>query len=159
MARMAWQAARLATALLAAAVLGFAGSAAAQEFDGGYIGFYGATTEGDSLEGGAFGGYRFQVTDSAYLGAEVDILLPSGATDYLAAGLGSLSYEILPDTLIYGHAGFAFDSADSEFWVAGAGIDYAVTDGVSLRLGGDRYDDLNGPASEWVAKAGVALSF
>ena len=93
----AWTSRGLAAALVAVGI-GLPAAAPAQEFNGGYIGFYGATIEGDSVEGGAFGGYRFEVTEGAYLGAEVDILFPSGPTDYLAAGLGSLGYEILPES-------------------------------------------------------------
>jgi len=145
--------------VFAAIGLGLAGAATAQDFEGAYLGLYGATTAGDSVEAGTFAGYRFQLSESTYLGAEADILIPSGETDFLAAGLGSFAYEVLPDTLVYGRAGLAVDGADSTFWVAGAGVDHALSDGVSLRLGGDRYDDLSGPANDWVAKAGVALSF
>lgn len=159
MARKTWIDVAAGLALLAASGLGSPGCAQAQTFEGAYLGVYGASIEANSLEAGGFGGYRFQFGEDLYVGAEADLLFPSGATDYLAAGLGSLGYEVLPDTLVYGHAGFAFDSADNEFWVAGAGVDHALSDGVSLRIGGDRYDDLSGPAIEWVAKAGVALRF
>lgn len=151
--------ARLGITLAAGIGLGVAAPALSQGFEGGYLGLYGATIGGSSIDAGAYGGYRFQVMDNTYLGAEADILVPSGATDYVAAGLGSLGYEVMPDTLVYGHTGLALDSAGSGFWVAGAGVDFGVTDSLNLRIGGDRYEDLGGPAGDWVAKAGVALSF
>lgn len=144
--------------------LALAGGARAQDLDGAYLGLYGAAlggVRGDSgaFAGGAFGGYRFEITQGTYLGAEADLLVSPGSGDARASGLGTLGVEVLPDALVYGHAGLAVDFDDREFWVAGAGVDFGLSDGVSLRLGGDRYEEFGGPATDWVGKAGVALSF
>lgn len=164
MARRIWPTARVASALAAALSLATVGAAGAQDLDGGYVGIYGAGVTGtglldDGMAAGAYGGYRFEVTGNTYLGAEADILVPSGTSDAVAAGFGTLGYEFLPDTLVYGRAGLAVDTASNGFWVAGAGLDVGVGNGISLRFGGDRYDGLNGATEDWVAKAGIALSF
>jgi opacity protein-like surface antigen len=147
------------TLLLTAALALLAPAAYAADWDGPYVGAYGASVNGNTYALGIQGGYMFDLGSSAYVGAEVDVLFPNNGVDYVAAGTARLGYEVMPDTLIYGQAGLARASNGINWWLVGAGAQYAFTNELSLRVGVDRYERLNGGNSNWVAKAGLAYSF
>ncbi|GKY87518.1 outer membrane protein [Sinisalibacter aestuarii] len=147
------------TLLLSAALALAAPAVIAADWEGPYVGAYGATVNGNSFAFGGQAGYMYDLGNGAFVGGEIDVLFPNTGVDYVAAGTLRFAYEVMPDALIYGQGGVARASNSTNWWLVGAGAQYAFTDELSLRAGVDRYETFGGGTSNWVAKAGLVYGF
>ena len=147
--------------VLLAAVLGLAApaTALAGDWEGAYVGAYGAYTDGADFGVGALAGYNFGVGSGVYLGPEFDLLYIPSSGVWVGSASARLGYALTPDLLVYGALGVARNSGAVNAWLAGGGFEYMATDSVSLRLGVERYQVFGGGAVDWVGKAGVVWHF
>lgn len=144
--------------LLSAAVV-FAGSAAlAGDWEGPYVGAYGALIDGSNWGAGVQAGYNYDLGGGAYAGLEADGLYDFTANTGVATVQARLAYELSPEVLVYGQAGGGVGST-ANWWLAGVGAEVAVMNNISLRAGVDRYDEFGGPDVNWVVKAGLSYNF
>jgi hypothetical protein len=150
--------------MLAATVLGLAAPVAAQagDWEGPYVGAYGAYL---SSGGGEFGlggqaGYNVDVGGGFYAGAEGDLLYTPSGSHWRASGAARLGYELAPNVLGFGKLGAGQDDTGTNFWLVGAGLEYAFSDSFSARIDGERMQDFGGGGTTlYVAKAGLVWNF
>ena len=145
--------------LLAAGLALAAPAAQAADWEGPYVGAYAGTVNWNNFIVGAQAGYNFSIGDGVYAGVEADAFWVVGGTNYLGSASARLAFEAAPDVLLYGQLGLARSSNGFNYWLAGAGMEYAVTDEVSLRAGVERLDRFGPPGAIWVAKAGLTYRF
>lgn len=145
--------------VLSAAVGLMAPVAQAADWEGAYIGGYGAVVNGSSFFAGAQAGYNFSLGGGAYGGVEVDGMTNTAFSSWVGTVQGRLGYELAPDLLLYGQLGAGPSSGGSNWWLAGAGAQYAFVDNLSLRIGVDRYQIIGGGTVNWAVKAGLVYGF
>ncbi len=150
-------------ALLATAV-GFAtmaGPAAAGDFDGFYLGAYGSgnfSTTPNTYGFGGQAGYLFEFSPGAYAGIEADVYRPSGGPT-VYTGAARLGYDFGSPFMPYASVGAGIDGTGTTVWTVGAGAQYDLGGGASLRTGVDRYQPTGGGAANYVGKVGLTYSF
>ncbi|MAM61216.1 outer membrane beta-barrel protein [Maritimibacter sp. UBA3975] len=136
-------------------------AASAQDFDGFYLGAYGS---GDFFSGpntygfGAQAGYMYEFSPGGYVGVEADAYFPMGNPNIYTGNL-RLGYDFGSPVMLYGKVGAGADSTGTTLYTLGAGAEYAMGNGASLRLGMDRYQSFAGGPANYVAKAGLAYTF
>ena len=138
-----------------------AGTAAAQDFDGFYLGAYGSgdvTTSPNTYGFGANAGYLYEFTPGGYVGVEGDAYFPMSNPNIYTAS-ARLGYDFGTPFMVYGQVGAGMDSTGTSLWTVGAGGEYAVGGNTSVRLGVDRYQPFSGGPANYVAKVGLNYRF
>lgn len=148
---------RTITALVVASFAATAG-AQAQEWNGAYASIYAGSTNFNEFEYGVQVGYSVGVGEGIYAGVEADVLFPVGV-DYVAAVAGRVGYEISPNVFAFAKAGLGATSGGTNYWLAGAGASYGITDNIAIRAELDRYQVLGGAAVNWVPKLALSYGF
>lgn len=144
----------------AAALAASAAPALAGDFEGAYLGLYGAGDFSGPMTYGFGGqaGYLYEFGPGAYLGGEADIYRPSGGpTTYTAAA--RLGYDFGSPIMLYGSIGAGMTGTGTTLWTVGGGAQYDLGSGVSMRAGVDRYQAFGGGAANYVAKVGLNYTF
>lgn len=147
------------TVLLASAVALAAPAARAGDWEGPYVGAYGAWVNGTNWGAGAQAGYNFALGGGAYAGAEADVIRVFGSGVTVGSASARLGYEFAPGVLGYGQLGLAVNNSGTTAWLAGAGGQVAISGPVSLRVGVDRFQAFGGGAAEYVVKGGLVYGF
>lgn len=159
----------LATALAAALTLGT--PALAGDIAGPYVG--GALSAGFNAptvpdwEGSAFVGFNFDFGNQLVAGGELDLTYNPdslwGATRATTSTLdGRVGYLVSQDVMVYGRAGGGYTSGGvgSYVWDVGAGAEYMMPNGVTLRGEFDRVDPFQaGMATQVNGRLGVIMNF
>lgn len=151
------------TALGLTLTLGTLGASAASagDFDGFYLGAYGSGDFFSAPNAYGFGaqtGYLFEFAPGAYAGVEADVYFPLSSPTIIT-GAARLGYDFGSPFMLYTQIGAGMDTAGTTLWTVGAGAQYEIGGGASLRLGMDRYQPFGGGAASYVAKAGLNYSF
>ena len=159
----------LAATLMAAATFGT--PTLAGDFDGAYVGV--GLTAGlnapavPDWEGSAFIGYNYDFGNRVVAGGELDLTYNPdslwGATDATTSTLdGRLGYLVSEDVMVYGRAGGGYTTggAGSTVWDVGAGAEYMMQNGMTLRGEFDRVDPLAaGMDTQMNGRLGVVMNF
>lgn len=148
----------LKSVLLSTAVACAGSPALAGDWEGPYVGAYGALVNGTTWYAGVQAGYNYDLGGGAYAGLEADGMYNFAGNAGVATVQGRLAYALSPDVLVYGQAGAGVGTT-TNWWIAGVGGEVAVMNDVTLRVGVDRYDEIAGPGVNWAVKAGLGYRF
>lgn len=154
----------LKTTLLASTLaLGALGTTAATagDFDGFYLGIYGSGDVSTAPYTWGFGGnagYLYEFVPGGYAGVEADIYRPSGGPT-IYTGAARLGYDFNSPVMAYASVGAGMDGTGTALYTLGAGAQYDIGNGVSVRAGVDRYQAFSGGPANYVGKIGVAYTF
>ncbi len=164
---------RTSSALAAAvtAALSLATPALAGDFAGPYVG--GALSAGFNApvvpdwEGSAFVGFNFDFGSQLIAGGELDLTYnPNSLWDATSAATttldGRVGYLVSDEVMVYGRAGGGYTSgADGSYvWDVGAGAEYMLHNGMTVRGELDRVDPFeDGMDTQINGRLGVVLNF
>ncbi len=152
------------------AALAFATPTQANDFDGAYVGA--SVTAGFALadvvdwEGSAFIGYNWDFGNNFVLGGELDLTMNPDSLWVDDATITTLDarfgYLVSDNVMVYGRAGGGYTSAlgGSYVWDAGAGVEYMLHNGLSIRGEFDRVDPFEaGMDTQLNGRLGVVMNF
>ena len=147
--------------VLLAATIGLAApvAALAGSWEGPYVGAYGSYT--NSSFGGIGGqfGYSFAAGSNFYVGPEADFGYYPTPSGWLAQGVVRAGYTLTPDLLGFVIAGLGRTNTAFNYWTVGAGVEYMVTDSLSIRLSGERVKPFSLPTAFYIGKGGIVWHF
>ena len=156
----------LATGVLATTLLA-AGAALAQGPGNSYGAVYlGGNTAGSSstLSFGGLMGYNFSSRPGAVTGIEEEVGIDTksnwGSAGAVSGTVSGRAGYSLGQALVFGKLGLGYSSANTGYWVIGAGVDYDLSGGAFVRGEVDRADPYKaGLNSENQVKLGIGWNF
>ncbi len=142
----------------------------AGDFAGPYIGA--AMSAGTPLpgmidwEGSAFIGYNWGIGDRIFAGTELDLTYNPKSLWGTGAAIGTLDarlgYLVTEDFMLYGRTGTGYTNGNvgSYVWDAGAGGEYMLDNGITIRGEFDRVDPFDaGMDTQLNGRLGVIMNF